>query len=141
MNRLAVALFSLALLPAPLAVEAQQAGRVYRIGFLSPGRAANDTDLTAFLGRLRGLGYVEGQNLVIETRYADRDFDRLPALAGELVRLNVDVIVTITTPGALAAKAATTTIPIVMAGSADPVKRGLIASLARPGGECHRSHQ
>jgi putative ABC transport system substrate-binding protein len=80
------------------------------------------------------LGYVEGRDLVIETRYAERQFDRLPALAKELVQAKVDVMVAITTPAALAAKNATATIPIVMAGSADPVGRGLVASLARPGG-------
>jgi len=120
--------------PPSLVAEAQQAGRVYRVGFLSPGRAPNDTDLAAFLGQLRRLGYVEGQNVVVETRYAERQFNRLPTLANELVQAKVDVIVTITTPAAVAARDATAAIPIVMAGSADPVKRGLIASLARPGG-------
>jgi putative tryptophan/tyrosine transport system substrate-binding protein len=88
----------------------------------------------SFRNALQQLGYTEGQNLVIVGRFAERKADRLPGLAAELVRENVDVIVTITTPAALAAKAATTAIPIVMAGSDQPVMRGLIASLARPGG-------
>ncbi len=119
----------------PLPVAAQQAGKVYRIGVLDRSTAvASVPYLTAFRERLGQLGYVEGQNLHIEYRFADLEMDRLPRLAAKLVRLNVDVIVTITTPAAQAAKAATTTIPIVMAGSADPVALGLVASLASPGG-------
>ena len=118
-----------------ICVQAQAIGKVYRVGILSFRRLpANDRDVAAFLERLGQLGYVEGRNLQIELRAADRQADRLPALAAELVRLDVDVIVTITTPAARAAKAATTTIPIVMAGSAAPVEEGLVASLARPGG-------
>ena len=96
--------------------------------------AGNAPDVAAFRERLGQLGYVEGQNLHLETRFADAERDRLPGLAADLVRLNMHVIVTITTPAARAAKAATTTIPIVMAGSADPVALGLVASLAHPGG-------
>jgi ABC-type uncharacterized transport system substrate-binding protein len=125
---------TVALLAATLAAEAQ-AGKVYRIGVLALNTAAaNEPDIATFRRGLRDLGYVEGQNVLIEPRFADRAVDRLPALAADLVRLNVDTIVTITTPAAQAAKSATSTIPIVMAGSADPVKLGLIASLARPGG-------
>jgi putative tryptophan/tyrosine transport system substrate-binding protein len=113
-------------------VQAQTSGKVYRVGILSMGRSTRDID--AFRERLGQLGFVEGRNIRIETRSADRQLDRLPALAMELVRLDVDVIVTITTPAAQAAKAATTTIPIVMAGSASPVALGLVASMARPGG-------
>jgi len=119
---------------APLAAEAQQTGKVYRVGVLALGTAAaNAPDVAAFRERLGQLGYVEGQNLHLETRFAD-ERDRLPGLAADLVRLNMTVIVTMTTPAAQAAKAATATIPIVMAGSADPVFLGLVASLAHPGG-------
>jgi putative ABC transport system substrate-binding protein len=119
----------------PLRAQAQPGGKVHRVGILNLGGvSANIPDIAAFLERLGQLGYVEGQNLRIEARSANRQSDRLPALAAELARLNMDVIVTITTPAALAAKAATTTIPIVMSGSAAPVALGLVASLARPGG-------
>jgi len=125
---------ALALLAAPPA-GAQPAGKVYRVGVLARSTAeASAPDVAAFRERLADFGYVEGQNLLLETRFADRQEDRLPALAKELVRLNMDVIMTITTPAAQAAKAATTTIPIVMAGSADPITLGLVAGLARPGG-------
>ena len=125
----------LALLAVPVAAEAQQARKVARVGVLVLGPAgANAPDLAAFRERMNQLGYVEGQNLQIESRFADRELDRLPRLAADLVRVNVDVIVTITTPAAQAAKAATATIPIVMAGSAEPVGLGLVASLAHPGG-------
>ena len=124
-----------ALLAAPLAVEAQPASTVHRIGLLDLGSASEDQeDLAAFRDRLRVLGWVEGRSIAIETRWADGQPERLPALAAELIRATVEVIVTITTPAALAAKAATSTVPIVMAGSAYPVKLGLVASLARPGG-------
>ncbi len=111
------------------------AASVHRVGVLALGDATGKPrDLAAIRDRLNDLGYAEGRNLVIETRFADHRAERLPALAAELVRLNVDVIVTITTPAALAAKAATSTIPIVMAGSANPVELGLVTSLSRPGG-------
>jgi len=119
----------------PLRAQAQAVGKVHRVGILNLGGvSANSPDIAAFLERLGQLGYVEGQNLRLEARSANRQSERLPALAAELARLNMDVIVTITTPAALAAKAATTTIPIVMSGSAAPVALGLVASLARPGG-------
>src|SRR2546426_1308614 len=123
---------------APLAVEAQQSGKVWRIGSLNtgpipvPGRI--DPTWLAFLQRLRELGYVEGQNLSIEYRSSGGPVDPLPALATELVRLNVDVIVVPSTQPALAAKQATTKIPIVMGAASDVLETGLVKSLARPGG-------
>src|SRR5215470_17004544 len=123
------------LLAAPLAVEAQPASTVHRVGLLDLGSASEaQEDLAAFRDRLRVLGWVEGRSIAIETRWADGQPARLPALAAELIRATVDVIVTIATPAALAAQAATSTVPIVMAGSAYPEKLGLVASLARPGG-------
>ena len=120
---------------APLASFAQQSAKVARIGFLGPGFAAATADrVEALRAGLRDLGYVEGKNIVIEFRWAEVKYDRLPELATELVRLKVDVIVTSTTPGTRAAKQATTTIPIVSAISGDPVAAGLVASIARPGG-------
>src|SRR5437016_13171356 len=102
-----------ALLAAPLAAKAQQAGKVFRIGYLSaPTRDSVEGILEAFLRALRALGWIEGQNVVIEYRWAEGDLERLPRLAEELVRRNVDVIVTPATSAALAAKHATNTIPI-----------------------------
>src|SRR5438874_1153653 len=119
----------------PLAARAQQAGKVARIGFLGLTSAAGSASrVEAFRLGLRDLGYVEGTNIVIEYRWADDRYERLPELAAELVRSNVDVIVTHATPGSLAAKRATTTIPIVVAIIGDPVASGIIASVARPGG-------
>ena len=110
-------------------------GKVYRIGYLAAGSAiASQLPVEAFREGLRELGLVEGQNIVIDYRFAEGRFDRLPDLAAELVRLRVDVIMAGPTPPAVAAKNATGTIPIVMAGVGDPVELGLIASLARPGG-------
>src|SRR5215467_1493773 len=115
--------------------EAQQSGRVPRIGFLFAGpRSSYSTRIEAFLQGLRELGYIEGKNIAIEYRYAEGKADRLPALAAELVVLNVDVIITSATPSVLALKKATSTIPIVFTAIADPVASGLITSLARPGG-------
>ncbi len=130
-------LFTLALgiLVAPLAADAQQAGKVYRIGvlgLLTPSEYSSRIE--AFRRGLLDLGYVEGKNIVIEYRWAQGKYDRLPDLAAELVRLKVDLIVTHGTPGPLAAKRATTTIPIVMGVSGDAVGTGLVASIARPGG-------
>jgi putative tryptophan/tyrosine transport system substrate-binding protein len=115
-----------------LSAEAQQSGKVYRIGYISGRSGAGPLD-EVFKTALRELGYMEGQNLSITYRWAGEKLDRLPALAVELVQLQVDVIVTETTPAAQAAKKATTAIPIVMALSADAVGTGLVASLARPG--------
>ena len=136
MDRRRFLLTSLAsVLAAPLAVEAQQAAKISRIGFLSLNRAANPRLHEAFRQGLRELGYVEGRNLVIEFRDAEGKYERLPALAAGLVALKVDVIVTGGgTPTALAAKQATTTLPIVFSSASDPVADGLVTSLARPGG-------
>ena len=123
------------LLTAPLAAQAQPTGRVYRIGMLETiSMALNAADLDAFRQGLRELGYVEGQNVVIEYRSADGRQERFPDLATELVRLKVDLIVTTGTPAALAAKNAAGTIPVVIAGVGDPVGSGIVGSLARPGG-------
>ena len=121
------------LLAAPLAVEAQ--GKVPRIGYLGANSpAANVERIEAFRQGLLELGYVEGKNIVIEWRSAEGTLDHLPALAAELVRLKVDVIVTGGSPTTRAAQEATATIPIVMAQDGDPVGNGFVASLARPGG-------
>ena len=120
---------------APLAAQAQPAGKGHRIGLLAIGSStAASPAIEAFRQGLRELGWVEGQNIVIEYRYAEGRFDRLPDLAAGLVRLKVDIIVASATPAATAAKNATATIPIVMASVGNPVEMGLIASLARPGG-------
>jgi putative ABC transport system substrate-binding protein len=123
-------------LTAPLASFAQrQAAKVPRIGFLGALSASDfESRVDALRAGLRDLGYVEGQNLIIEFRWAEGKYDRLPELAAELVRLKVDILVTHATVGTRAAKQATTTIPIVMAASGDPVAAGVVASLARPGG-------
>ncbi len=120
------------LLATPLAAEAQPA-RVYRIGFLGTTPPTADS-WGAFLEGLRAHGYVEGQNIIIERRFSEGKQQRFRDLAAELVRLKVDVIVTSGTPATLAAKNATTTIPIVMAAVGNPVGAGLVGSLARPGG-------
>jgi putative ABC transport system substrate-binding protein len=119
----------------PFAAHAQQASRVPRIGLLgaaSPSKFASR--LEGLRLGLRDFGYVEGRNITIEYRWAEGRYERFPELAAELVRSNVDLIVTHTTPGSLAAKRATTRIPIVMALIGDPVAAGIVASLARPGG-------
>jgi putative ABC transport system substrate-binding protein len=128
-------ILAVGLVLAPLA-EAQPAGRVYRIGFLGTAAASGQANrVEALRAGLRDLGDVEGKNIVIEYRWAEGKYDRLPDLVAELVALKVDVIVTSGgTPPALAAKQATTTIPIVMAGTGDAVAAGLVSSLARPGG-------
>ena len=126
---------ALAILLAPLAADAQQRVNVARIGVLGlPTASFYATRIEAFKQGLRELGYVEGQNVAIEYRWAEGRYERLPGLAAELVHLRVDVIVTHGTPGTRAAHEATTTIPIVMAHSGDAVAAGLVASLARPGG-------
>ena len=117
-----------------LAADAQPAGKVWRIGFLgSTSTSSHGAFVDAFREGLRERGYVEGKNVTIEYRWAESHYDRLPALAAELVRLNVDVILTHGSPGARAAKDATTTIPIVVAVIGDAVATGLVSSLARPG--------
>ena len=122
------------LLAAPLAVRGQQASRVYRIGYLSYLGCSDDLFLKEpFRQGLRELGYVEGRNIVIECRDASGKPDRLADLVADLVRLNVDVLVAVGTPFALAAKQVTATVPIVMVYIGDPVASGLVSSLARPG--------
>ena len=122
------------LLFVPWPVRAQMAPKVRRVGFLSVGaRPSSEAELHEGDEELRQLGWVEGKNVVVERRYTNGR-ERLPAAAEELVRLNVDLIVTEGTDAALAAKNATTTIPIVMAAVGDPVAAGIVASLARPGG-------
>jgi putative ABC transport system substrate-binding protein len=119
----------------PLAAHAQQRTKVYRIGFFSAGAEVRPSkNWSIFVDRLRELGWIEGKNIVFEPRYAENRLNRLPALAEELVRLDVDLIVTVGTLAPLAAKQATTSIPIVMVNAGDPVGSGLVASLARPGG-------
>jgi putative ABC transport system substrate-binding protein len=124
----------LSLLVAPLATEAQPPTPVYRIGYLLGATREQEPFVEAFLEGMRVLGYAEGQHLVLEYRGAAGQYERLPDLAAELVGLKVDVLLAVFTPAALAAKDATTTIPIVMMGTGDPVGNGLVASLARPGG-------
>ncbi len=119
----------------PLGVRAQQATKTYRIGFVGlPSADSLPLRPEAFRAGLRDLGYQEGRNIVIEYRWAEGRYERLPALFAELVRLNVDVIVTHGTPGALAAKQVTNTIPIVVAVIGDAEASGVVASVARPGG-------
>jgi putative ABC transport system substrate-binding protein len=127
---------ALGLLVAPLAAEAQPAGKVYRVGILAPGFPPSDAERQRgpFRQMLRELGWVVGQNLVLEERWAEGQYDRLPEFAGELVRLPVDVITTAGTLATAAAKQATSAIPIVMFSGGDPVSNGFVASLARPGG-------
>jgi putative ABC transport system substrate-binding protein len=129
-----LALCSMLLAPCSSA-QAQQAGKVPRIGFLDNSTASSIAVFSeAFRQELSKLGWIEGKNITVEYRFAEQKLERLPELAADLVRLKVDLILTSggTTP--LAAKKATTTIPIVMTGSVDPVGEGLVASLARPGG-------
>lgn len=130
-----VAIFTVALLAAPFVALGEKAAKVPHVGFLT---AFSATDIPlwrdGFRQGLRDLGYREGQNIVVEYRYADGHPDRLPALASELIGLKMDVIAAETTPASLALKQATGTIPIVMTIVADPTKSGLVASLARPEG-------
>lgn len=132
MNRWVVLTVALSLLTTPLTAAAQQPVKVPRIGILSAGAASAREE--AFREGLRELGYVEGQNVAIVTRYAEGRFDKLPDLANELVRLKVDVIVASPTEAIRAAQRATKTIPIVMAFSGDPVGSGIVTHLAQPGG-------
>jgi len=122
------------LLVAPLATSAGRAGAIPRIGYLTPlSRSGGTASITAFRDALREHGYVEGTNVVIEPRFAD-GYERVPALVAELLNLEVNVLVVATTPVALAAQRATSTVPIIFAPVSDPVGSGLVASLARPGG-------
>jgi len=132
MRRIGLATVLAFSLLAPLPLKAQPAGQLARIGFLSS--AVSPTGLEPLRQGLSSLGYVEGRNVVLETRFASLELQRLPQLAAELVQLHVDIIVTASTPAAQAAKKATTTIPVVMSTGGDPVGAGLVASLARPGG-------
>jgi len=130
-----IVILTLTILAAPLGAEAQRAAKVPRVGLLIPvSPASGAPHVAAFRQGLGELGYIDGTNIVLEVRFSEGRHDRLPVLASELVRLKVDVIVAGSTPGALAAKNATDTIPIVIVTTGDPVARGLAASLARPGG-------
>ena len=137
-RRTFVTIAGYALLIEPIASFGQPAGKVHRIGYLdprSPRITADDPSYTALRRTLSDLGYVAGRNVIFEERFADRQLDRLPALASELVQLKVDIIVAASGPSIRAARDATANIPIVMAFSGDdPVKSGFVASLARPGG-------
>jgi len=116
-------------------VQAQQSGKIFHVGFLDSSTPSGMAVLVdAFRGELRKLGWVEGKNIAFEYRFGEQKFERLPELAADLVRLKVDLIVVPSGPAALDAKTATATIPIVMANAGDPVGEGLVASLARPGG-------
>ena len=125
-----ISTLALGLLAGPLPAEAQQAGKVPRIAILSIGRPGPLETIDALRQGLRDLGYIEGQNIIIEYRFAERKYDRFPRLGAELVSLNPDVIITSTTPGVRAAKKATTSIPIVVGSAGGLAKRGIVASLA-----------
>jgi putative ABC transport system substrate-binding protein len=126
---------TLGALAAPLASDAQPPAKIWRIGYLGPVSASAGAGLLeSFRQGLRDLGYVEGQNILIEYRWAEGRPDRFPALAAELTQLRVDAIVTYNNPGVAALQQATRTIPIVVANMGDPVGSGFVASLARPGG-------
>jgi putative ABC transport system substrate-binding protein len=129
-----VVTFALAILSTPHTTQAQPPVKIPRLGWLSAGSPPATSTPSPFVQGLRDLGYVEGQNIVLEYRYAEGNLDRLPALAAELVRLPVAILVAGSAAGALAAKHATTTIPIVFHSTGDPVGRGLVTSLGRPGG-------
>ena len=126
---------ALAALIAALPAAAEEPGKAYRVGFIGNSTAALESNLVQpFREGLRELGYVEGRDLAIEYRWAEGDYGRLPTLVADLIAQKVDVLVTAGTPAALAVKRATTTIPLVMVAVGDPVGTGLVASLARPGG-------
>ena len=118
----------------PVVARGQQASKIYRVGILSAGPVPPPKILSAFVDGLRELGWIDGKNIAFEQRYADNNLDRLLDLAADLVRRDVDVIVAAGTLAPLAAERATSSIPIVMTGAGDPLDSGLIASLARPGG-------
>jgi putative ABC transport system substrate-binding protein len=128
-------MLALLLVGGPFHTETQPAGKPYRVGFLGNSTAALEANLVEpFRQGLRERGYVEGQDVVVEYRWAEGKYERFPDLIDELLRLKVDVIVTAGTPAALAVKRATTTVPLVMIAVGDPVGTGLVASLSRPGG-------
>jgi putative ABC transport system substrate-binding protein len=127
-----IVMLTLSLLMAPLAARAQSPAKMPRIGWLGPNPP--EPSLEVFKQGLRDLGWIEGQTIAIEYRWTTGQVDRLPALAAELVRLQVDLIVAVSSPAVRAAKDATTSIPIVIAAAVDPVRLGFVASLARPGG-------
>lgn len=128
-------ILAMAIVGAPLGAEAQQAGKVPRIGFLGNTTPVLEANLVGpFREGLRDLGYVDGQNIVIEYRWADGKYDRFPALIAELLAQKVDVVVTAGTPATLAVKKATTSVPLVMIAVGDPVGTGIVPSLSRPGG-------
>jgi ABC-type uncharacterized transport system substrate-binding protein len=134
-RRAFIAMVGGSILGGPLAADGQQVGKVYRIGYLTvPSREAAQGVADSFQLGLRDLGWIEGQNVVVDYRFADSNLDRLPDLAAELARLRADVIVAGANAAVIAAKTATRTIPIVMFLTVDPVGSGLVASLARPGG-------
>jgi putative ABC transport system substrate-binding protein len=129
-----LAVFALAII-ASVSAEAQQSEKIYRIGFLNPNTHAIVSDTTEALRTgLRDLGYVEGQNITIEYRYAEGQLNRLPQLAVELVRLNVNVIVASSSPAVIAARNETKQIPIVFSMTGDPIATGIVSNLSRPGG-------
>ena len=133
--RLAALLAAAMLLAAPAALQAQPAAKVHRVGVVSPLAASPEPPTVRALRQgLRQLGHIEGKNLTLITRYADGRLERLPELFAELIELKVEVIVSGSAAGVLAAKKATTSVPIVFAGILDPVAAGVVASLARPGG-------
>jgi ABC-type uncharacterized transport system substrate-binding protein len=133
--RISLWLMAAIILAAVSPAKAQQQGKVPRIGFLGLSSTSSDSiRIEAFRQGLRELGYVEGKSIIIEYRYAEGRLDRLPKLANELVRLNVDIIVARSAPAVTAAKNATTTTPIIMASVADAVRTGFVQSLAHPGG-------
>jgi len=134
-NRKLVGLVAVAFALYGAVAHAQQTGKIFRIGFLDNSTAAGSAVLVdAFRQEMRKLGWIEGKNITIEYRFAEQKDERLPELAADLVRLKIDLIVVTGGPAALAAKGATSTIPIVIAQVGDPVGQGLVASLARPGG-------
>jgi putative ABC transport system substrate-binding protein len=135
MNKPASILCAVILLVGATIAEAQETGKIFRIGFLDPTNASGMAVIVdAYRQELSKLGWIEGKNIAFEYRFAEQKPERLPELAAELVRLKVDLIVTTGVPPALEAKKATSTIPIVMNNVIDPVALGLVDSLARPGG-------
>src|SRR5262245_20857134 len=135
MRKITVVVLSAALVALSVRVEAQQTGKIFRIGFLDPSTASGSAVLfDAFRQELSELGWIEGKNITIEYRFAEQKRERVSELAADLVRLKVDLIVATTTPSALAAKSVTATIPVVMVSGVDPADAGLVANLARPGG-------